>query len=241
MDLKELESGVNPDQHWYYQTKKVCLLDFFKRTIVKHRQKVTLIDIGAGSGFFSLEIYKTYGDYVDSILLVDLYYSEQEVADSRGLLVQKLTTIPDDVSNAFIIMMDVIEHVEDDYTFFSSLLSKVSSRSFFYITVPAFQSLWSGHDVFLGHYRRYTLPQLRLLLRQDKIHTLNTFYQYALIFPLVWVLRKLPRKSAKPKNDMKPTSPIINLVLEMLLSLEMRLAKYNNWFGLTCTAEGYIE
>ena len=28
MDLKELENGVNPDTHWYYQSKKLPLLRF---------------------------------------------------------------------------------------------------------------------------------------------------------------------------------------------------------------------
>jgi len=31
----------------------------------------------------------------------------------------------------------------------------------FFISLPAFEFLWSGHDVFLEHYRRYTLRQVR--------------------------------------------------------------------------------
>lgn len=58
MDLKELESGVNPNTHWYYQTKKIQLRKFFEKKVVAPRQKVTVIDIGSGSGFFSQEIYK---------------------------------------------------------------------------------------------------------------------------------------------------------------------------------------
>ena len=48
------------------------------------------------------------------------------------------------------------------------------------ITVPAFMSLWSGHDVFLEHKRRYTLPELKQKLvsagfQIEKISYFNFF------------------------------------------------------------------
>jgi SAM-dependent methyltransferase len=239
VDLKELESGVNPHKHWYYQTKKICLLNFFRTKVVEQGKRVTVIDIGAGSGFFSLELYRTYRDYIEKIFLVDLHYTEEEILNTRDVHIQKLRSMPIDVDNAFLVMMDVIEHVENDRQFVKEIFSKLSARTYFYITVPAFQSLWSGHDVFLGHYRRYTLPQITGLVKQTGSHINQAYYQYALIFPLVWILRRWSNPSDKPQNDMKAVSPMLNWLLEKLLSLEMSLAKHNQLFGLTCVIEGF--
>ena len=43
--------------------------------------------------------------------------------------------------------------------------AKVPSGAHFLVTVPAFRFLWSGHDVFLEHKRRYTLPEIEKTMR----------------------------------------------------------------------------
>ncbi len=57
-------------------------------------------------------------------------------------------------------MMDVIEHVEDDVGLVRGYVDKVAGGTRFIVTVPALMWLWSGHDVFLEHYRRYTLTSI---------------------------------------------------------------------------------
>ena len=56
MDLNEIESGVIPTSHWYYQSKKVPLLRYFKKLGHIQGKKLTVIDFGAGSGFFTYEL-----------------------------------------------------------------------------------------------------------------------------------------------------------------------------------------
>jgi 2-polyprenyl-3-methyl-5-hydroxy-6-metoxy-1,4-benzoquinol methylase len=241
MDLKELENGINPYKHWYYQTKKIRLMHSFKKEVVSFHRKVTIIDIGAGSGFFSQEIYSHYSEYIERILLVDLHYSDEEIIHSKGQFTQKSKSLPLSIENSFIIMMDVLEHIEDDNGFLKDLRRRIKGRNYFFVTVPAFQQLWSGHDVFLGHFRRYTLQQINRLLQENKLPSQKIYYQYGLIFPLVYLLRKFRNKTSKQQNDMKPTHPIVNSILKKFLSLEMRVTHFNQWFGLTCTVEGYVE
>jgi hypothetical protein len=241
MDLKELKSGVNPNTHWYYQTKKIRLRKFFEEKVVSPRRKVTVIDIGAGSGFFSQEIYRCYPKHIEQILLVDLYHSDEEIDQTMDKFIRKMRELPPIIENSFVIMMDVLEHIKDDDKFLCELKNRIKSRNHFFVTVPAFQQLWSGHDVFLGHFRRYTLKQIDKLLRECGFSIQNRYYQYGFIFPLVYLLRGLGNKSTEPRNDMKPVNSIINLILQTVLSLEMKFARFNQWFGLTCTVEGYVE
>jgi hypothetical protein len=57
-----------------------------------------------------------------------------------------------------VLLLDVIEHIEDDIAFMKWLgeFNCISTETRFVITVPAYQWLFSNHDVFLVHYRRYT-------------------------------------------------------------------------------------
>jgi hypothetical protein len=52
-------------------------------------------------------------------------------------------------------MTDVLEHVRDDRSLLADVVQACPSGTWFILTVPADMSLWSDHDVVLGHYRRY--------------------------------------------------------------------------------------
>ena len=54
-------------------------------------------------------------------------------------------------------MMDVLEHVSDDVGLVREYAKRAKPGTRFVVSVPAFMWLWSGHDVFLEHHRRYTL------------------------------------------------------------------------------------
>ena len=63
-------------------------------------------------------------------------------------------------------MIDVLEHVDDDQTLLQSYVERAPRSASVLISVPAFQFLWSGHDVFLEHRRRYTRAQVEALVRR---------------------------------------------------------------------------
>jgi hypothetical protein len=63
--------------------------------------------------------------------------------------------------------LDVIEHVPDDVAFLRTLRAHATVRSTLIVTVPAYQRLFSAHDRYLGHYRRYSRRQLASSLEQS--------------------------------------------------------------------------
>src|SRR5690606_38409938 len=52
-------------------------------------------------------------------------------------------------------------------------------NNFYFFAVPAFQSVFSSHDVLLGHYRRYTLAQLTTLLRRNGFEIIDKGYYFS--------------------------------------------------------------
>ena len=66
-----------------------------------------------------------------------------------------------------VLLLDVLEHVEDDRGFLvQSVLPHVSPSGRLVISVPAHGWLFSEHDRYLKHYRRYSTRQIRSLLTE---------------------------------------------------------------------------
>lgn len=245
MDLKELESGVDPSVNWYYQSKKVPLFKYFKQLAKEQGKKLTVIDFGSGSGFFAYELFEAFPEYIEDVLLIDIGYTEEEMAETKNEPVKKLRYIPHGINDSIVIMMDVLEHIEDDYAILEDIKSRLGANAHFFITVPAFMSVWSSHDVYLGHYRRYTIPMVKKLLTGTKCNIDKQYYIYGSIFPLVWMVRRLKKNEDNMKNpessDMKPLPGPINFILKKYNSFEMNFRKMNKLFGLTCVAEGKLK
>ena len=241
MDLKELENGVNPATHWYYQSKKLPLMRYAQQAL-KSGQPITIVDIGAGSGFFALELEQRFRDAIAKVYLVDTGYSAEEMAPTQGQKIEKVHAIPSRIENGLVIMMDVLEHLPDDLAMLRSVKQAcVGDNNWFFITVPAFQSLWSGHDVFLGHYRRYRIPMLRKVLQEAGFRQISNYYLYGSLFPLIWGVRQLGNlRKKEAASNMRPSSPLVNTILLALTSLEMKITSANKLFGVTCVGEGKV-
>ena len=102
-----------------------------------------------------------------------------------------------------VLMMDVLEHV-DDAGLLRDYVSKVSSATRFFITVPAFKFMWSEHDDFLKHRRRYTLAQLDSLVRDTDLAIEKGSYYFGLVFPWAFIDRML--SNILPRSDKSPHS-----------------------------------
>ncbi len=243
MDLKELENGIDPSVHWYYQSKKKPLEVYFKSLVAQQDKPIKVIDFGSGSGFFAFELLNTFPNQISEVWQVDIGYTEEEMANTGHPKVKKMHFLPEGVKDAVIIMMDVLEHIESDYDILDEIVSKCESNVNYFITVPAFMSLWSGHDLYMEHYRRYTLKTLRKLLNSQNCKASSDYYIYGWIFPIVWLVRKFNKADLdKPPehSDMKPLPGFVNGILKHINYFEMNFRKANKLFGVTCVSEGKI-
>lgn len=216
MDLLELEQGVDPAQHWYYRTKA----DALQRTLAAAGlHPATIKDVGAGSGFFSSALLDLFPDA--TARCIDPHYTDEQLsAGSARMSFAREDTSPADLY----LFMDVLEHVADDAALLWTYLEQAPRGAHVFISVPAMQFLWSGHDVFLGHHRRYTLRQIEQVATSVGLRLLTGRYLYGATFPLVSAVR-LVKRSREARSDMKPVRPAVNTALTRLLAAENRLPR----------------
>jgi SAM-dependent methyltransferase len=236
MDLKETQIlGDTITEHWYYRSKAKAMASLLGAVNIS-----SILDIGAGSGFFSR--YLLANTTAQNATCVDISYEQDSVDHERGKPMHFQRALGQ--SNAdVVLLMDVLEHVKDDVGLLTEYVNKVPSGTVFLISVPAFQFLWSNHDVFLEHERRYRLLEVELLAQKAGLHLDKSGYFFATIFPLVAAIRlavqKLRNKAASPQSDLSVAPPWINGTLTLLCGLEVPLIRFNRIAGLTvfCVAK----
>jgi SAM-dependent methyltransferase len=160
LDLKETDIlGSNIKGHWYYHAKANAMVRLLKRSAPS-----IILDVGAGSGFFSRHLL--HYSSAEEAWCVDINYDTDVDTYEAGKIIHFRRSI-DSVKADLVLLMDVLEHVDDDVGLLKYYITKVPCGSQFLISVPAFQFLWSGHDEFLGPKRRSEGEAHSLLLRPD--------------------------------------------------------------------------
>jgi SAM-dependent methyltransferase len=93
-----------------------------------------------------------------------------------------------DAAGAF----DVIEHIEDDVGFLTSIRSVLKPGGLFFCSVPAHRLLWSDADEYAGHYRRYGRASLRAAMQAAGLHVEYMTYFFSWLVPPILLFRTIP-------------------------------------------------
>lgn len=148
------------ERHWWFVARRRIVRGLVGR-VLPPSPDATIVDVGCGTGANIAALADEY-----RCVGIDTSGEAIRFARERFPAVQFLVGhAPGDLgpigSEArLFLLMDVLEHVEDDFAMFSELLGALEPGSHLLITVPADPSLWSEHDESFGHYRRYDQERL---------------------------------------------------------------------------------
>ena len=236
MDLKETDIlGADIADHWYYKSKVKAMM-----RIIGEEMPSKILDVGAGSGFFSR--YLLSHSSAQEAWCVDVSYEGDADSCEAGKELYFRRSI-EFVDADLVLLMDVLEHVDDDVELLKEYAKKVPRGSRFLISVPAFQFLWSGHDDFLDHKRRYTLHQLKDVVASAGLRVKSGSYYFGMVFPIATTLRlanKWCRNGGGPaRSQLTRHHPLVNITLATLCQSELPFMRLNRFAGLTvfCLAE----
>lgn len=185
------------ERHWWFVGRR-AIMGRLARRVVPPSPESTVVDVGCGTGANLASLADDY-DCVG----IDTSQEAVEAARRRFPKVKFLVgRAPEDLGPTaeqarLFLLMDVLEHVEDDLGMFSELVESASPGSFFLVTVPADPRLWSQHDESFGHFRRYERPRLEQVWQGLPIEPLLVSHYSARVYPAVRAIRGVGRLRGK--------------------------------------------
>ncbi|MEJ2006657.1 MAG: class I SAM-dependent methyltransferase [Acidobacteriota bacterium] len=207
------------NHHWWWRAREGFVLGIIRAKQPPQGWK-RILDVGCGDGLFFDQLAK-FGD-------VEGVEPAEGLVSKRGPYRAHIHTVPFDGNFqpgkqfSLILMLDVLEHLNDPVGALRHALALLEPRGTVLVTVPAFNLLWTNHDLINEHVARYTRRRFRGLARQAgmEIKFDQYFFHWAFPAKLVtrlgeWVLGRKPVPPAVP-------SPAINRLLYRLSCFEQK-------------------
>lgn len=195
----------------------------------------TVLDIGAGAGSLGHILRETRPDvtyrFREPEPELDAHLASVFGAASRAPVGERFdgTTVA--------VLLDVIEHVEDDAALLRSVAAELPAGSTVAVTVPAFKMLWSGWDTTVGHFRRYNRAALRKTFAAAGLTVVDVRYIFPELFPVAVARRVLRRDTGE---DFPPIGRLLNSVLWAVGALTQALGRVNP-IGTSIVAAGTVR
>jgi SAM-dependent methyltransferase len=219
----ELQTHRVEDRHWWYRGRRRVLERTIAHLGLPPRARV--LDAGCGSGRNMVDLAR-WG----TVTGVELSAAAAEAARGRhvGEVVEgsvlEMPFAP--ASFDLVVCLDVIEHLQDDRAALRELRRVLAPGGALLVTVPAYQWLWSGHDVVNHHHRRYSRATLRRAARDAGWDCEHATHFNSLLLPVAIALRALDRLHARATESSLdlwvPPAPL-NWLLQQPLNLEAAL------------------
>lgn len=143
-------------------------------------------------------------------------------------------------------MFDVLEHIENDEAFLRNAYRYLIDAGRIYLTVPAFEWLWSHEDETAGHFRRYSRSSLSQTLDRAGFDITYVTYFFQFLPVLTYLRRVLPYKlgarggalTIEGMRSEHMLGPVAAAVLGPLMRRELRRIRYGGRlpFGGSCLA-----
>lgn len=228
------------NKHWWFQGRRRVVAEMLRGYLADHPGSATrglrVLDVGSGTGEM-VDMLREFGTVTavdDSSQAVE--YCRQRhpvgVAVRCGRVPEALDR--DEVFD-LVTAFDVLEHIDDDVTALRAFRDVLAPDGRMALTVPAYPALWSHHDVYAGHVRRYRRHQLREVIRQTGGFQVDrsTYFNSLLFLPALavrmadrWRRQISPRPFERSDPHLElPWAPV-NRALLRIFAAEARMLRH---------------
>ena len=227
MKTSEYTAMEQREKDYWWHVGRLAIIDLQLRKHIGFR-KQKILNIGCGTGG-TVSVLQQYGTVVN----VDVSAEALRLLRRNGYKGQRVVghKLPfADGEFDVVVAFDVLEHIEHDQAALLEWRRVLNDRSGkLLITVPAYQWLWSSHDVSLQHFRRYTVSKLAWDV--NKTGFAPVFKSYAITFSLPLVagfrfLNKLTGRELDDKASYVTLPNAVNGIFIFILKCESRLLQW---------------
>jgi len=239
-DGNSISFELEKDSFWFKHRNEVLLA-----AINFENQKKDFYDIGGGNGFVSLFLQNKGFN----VTLIEPGIQGAQAAKKRGLNQVICSTLEEadfkEGSFESAGMFDVVEHIEDDLSFLKSVFKFLEQDGLVYLTLPAFQFLWSDEDHDAGHFRRYTIQRAQYLLQKAGFTPIYSTYFFSPLVLPIFLFRSIPSRLGlkreshdlkKYQKEHRQKGGILNSILNYFWKWELKRIKCRKRipFGSSC-------
>lgn len=224
MEKSEYARLAEYEQSYWWHQGRLEIIQTYMRRASRNRPSPAILNVGCGTGG-TIKMLEKFGtvDNVDT--------SDDAIGFAQKLGYKNITKVDDinlpfkdavyDIVGAF----DVLEHIEDHKSALSEWKRVLKDDGAIVVTVPAYQWLWSGHDVTMHHWRRYTMKSLTALAAEANLRPERKSYAIGFSLPLVAGFRLASKvlNRADSEASFVPVPGAINKLFTALLKAEAKL------------------
>lgn len=238
MDAAEYERLREQERRYWWHVARRRLIEALLRWGLTPDDRRPGLDIGCGTGE-NFAFLSSYGRFFGTEVTSDLYRDGRR--PSRPVVLARGEDLPfPDASLGLCTFFDVLEHVANEDAMLREVARVLRPGGLAVLSVPAYMSLWSEHDVSLHHYRRYDRESLRRTLARNGFEVVRITYAMATILPAVavyrWISRLRPHRGPAVASYVATPEPL-NRWLIAILGLEARALRYTDLaFGTSLLA-----
>jgi SAM-dependent methyltransferase len=227
--------------HWWYDGRR----NLVAAVVAQHHLPAGVaLDVGCGTGS-NLQMLGTASGRVvfgTDLSPQALLHADRGPSGGVRTVVALAEHLPfADGVCALVASMDVVEHLDDDLVGLQEYRRVLAPQGLLLLTVPSYQWLWSQHDVWAAHRRRYRVGGLVDVVERAGFDVLQTTYYNSFLVPAAAALRRTPlRRLVKESDDEVGTaSPFVSKVMTRLSNAERRIARRRSVpFGLSILLVG---
>ncbi|MBL0748188.1 class I SAM-dependent methyltransferase [Nocardioides baculatus] len=212
MDEDEIRKSARLEQrHWWYAGRRALV-----RKLVRGVPVGRALDVGCGSAG-NTAVLRDAGWQVTGL---EYSPAAAALARSRDLSIVRgdARRLPfPDASFDLVMSTDMWEHIDEDDRVAAEAARVLRPGGRLLVAVPAGMDLWSGHDVALGHVRRYERDDLTALVESVGLEVVGLDSWNVLLRPVAKMRRSRQDES---ESEMEEVHPLVNAGLRAAVALE---------------------
>ncbi|HET6177606.1 MAG TPA: class I SAM-dependent methyltransferase [Candidatus Sulfotelmatobacter sp.] len=207
------------DRHWWWRARTEFIVGILRR-LQPPGGWPTILDIGCGDGLFFHRL-REFGEVEGVEPFAELVRPDNPDRNRIYTCTFDERFRPSKLYS-LILMLDVLEHLENPAGALRHALDLLAPDGRFVVTVPAFEFLWTNHDVLNHHFIRYTRSSFRDLAQQAGFQIFQERYMYHWTFFAKLGVR-LYERLLRPKPEPASVPPDwVNTPLYWLSRIEQK-------------------
>ncbi len=209
--------------HWWWRSREEYLFSILQGLSIPKNSNI--LEIGCGGGW----LFDRLGQWGQ----VDGVEIDGSLIPQEGAHAENIYHGPFDrefqpgKQYSLILMLDVLEHIEDANAALAYAVELLEPTGVMLLTVPAFRSLWTAHDVLNHHFTRYNKRSFGAVAEAAgmRVDRCNYFFHWLTLIKLGIRCKEalIATEPSLPKMPSRPVNSLFYGITRLEQSLFYRL------------------